>query len=129
MDVIQWLNEQRALIHLALHLLVPLLVAYLLVEKHRIKPVFLLMVATMLVDVDHLLATPIYQPDRCSILFHPLHQAWAFVIYALMVLWPVLLWGLNKRIKPIEMTIGWLGAGLVIHMLLDASDCLWMRAY
>ena len=32
------------------------------------------MMATMLVDLDHLFADPIYDPDRCSIGFHPLHQ-------------------------------------------------------
>ena len=42
------------------------------------------MISTMIVDLDHLLATPIYQADRCSINFHPLHSYYAIVIYAIM---------------------------------------------
>lgn len=126
---IHWLNDHRAIIHILLHILVPLVVALIIARKGQVVRVFCLMMLTMLVDLDHLLATPIYQADRCSILFHPLHQTWAFAIYTLMVLWPLLLLGLKRCLKPMEVTIGWLGSGLVIHMLLDATDCLWMRAY
>jgi len=40
------------------------------------------MVATILVDLDHLLATPIFDPERCSIGFHPLHSIVAIILYA-----------------------------------------------
>ena len=66
------------------------------------------MIATMVVDFDHLLATPIYDPDRCSIGFHPLHTAPAIAIYVLLTL-P----------KPTRL----IGLGLLIHMALDWSDC------
>ena len=41
---------------------------------HPWKMVWLIMMLTMLVDLDHLLANPIYDPNRCSIGFHPLHS-------------------------------------------------------
>jgi hypothetical protein len=66
------------------------------------------MIATMLVDIDHLLATPIYDPARCSIDFHPLHQLKFMVVYLALCLFPA------TRL---------VGIGLVIHMLLDWLDC------
>ena len=33
------------------------------------------MLATMVVDLDHLLADPILDPQRCGIGFHPLHRS------------------------------------------------------
>lgn len=69
------------------------------------------MLATMAVDLDHLLATPVYDADRCSIGFHPLHQFPAILLYALLFAWP------RSRL---------IGAGLLIHMLLDGVDCVWM---
>ena len=62
----------------------------------------------MLVDVDHLLATPIYDPLRCSINFHPLHGFLPIGLYALLSLWP------PSRL---------VGLGLLIHMALDSVDC------
>ena len=66
------------------------------------------MMATMLVDIDHLLATPIYDPARCSIGFHPLHQFLPIGIYIALCFVPKL------RL---------IGIGLVIHMALDSIDC------
>jgi len=66
------------------------------------------MMATMLVDLDHLFANPIYDPDRCSIGFHPLHHPWFVIVYLALCLIP------KARL---------IGLGLVIHMCLDAIDC------
>jgi hypothetical protein len=66
------------------------------------------MLATMLVDIDHLLAVPIYDSLRCSIGFHPLHGLLPIGFYCLLCFVPVL------RL---------VGLGLVLHMLLDALDC------
>ncbi|GAA6135097.1 hypothetical protein NBRC116188_18870 [Oceaniserpentilla sp. 4NH20-0058] len=126
-SVVVWLNENRPILHMMLHGLVPLIVAWFCAKRGNIKFVFLIMLATMVVDVDHLLATPIYKADRCSILFHPLHQVWAFAIYAVMVTWPVLLHGMNKPIRTWQRVMGWVGLGLIIHMLLDGLDCIWMQ--
>ena len=98
-------------IHLLLHVAVPIAVAVASVRKEWLRPT-VIMLATMLVDVDHLLATPIYDPNRCSIGFHPLHSAWAIAMYLLLLV-P----------KPTR----WVGVGLCIHMALDAADCGAMR--
>ncbi len=62
----------------------------------------------MLVDLDHLLATPAYDPTRCSIGFHPLHGFIPTGFYGLLLLF--------KKTMLV-------GLGLMIHMLLDLSDC------
>jgi len=69
---------------------------------------YTLMMLTMLVDLDHLLATPIYDPLRCSIGFHPLHGFLPIVLYAAFCFYP------KTRI---------VGIGLIIHMALDSIDC------
>ena len=95
-------------LHLILHVAIPLLAA-ILFFRHQWQKAFAIMMATMLVDLDHLLATPIYDPQRCSINFHPLHQYPAIAIYLLMPFY-----------KPLRL----IGLGLIIHMVLDALDCL-----
>lgn len=66
------------------------------------------MMLTMAVDLDHLLATPIYDPNRCSIHFHPLHNLWLLPIYFAACFW--------KKTR-------YIGFGLIIHMGLDSIDC------
>ncbi len=66
------------MVHIALHFLVPLLVALGFYRRHW-RAAFAILVATMVVDVDHLLADPIYDPQRCSIGFHPLHTIHRFL--------------------------------------------------
>jgi hypothetical protein len=100
----------RPLIHILLHFLVPGMIAWAVYRRHW-QYAWVMMVLTMLVDVDHLLATPIYDPHRCSIGFHPLHTWWAIAVYCGMLTLP------STRL---------VGSGLVIHMALDASDCVWM---
>lgn len=68
------------------------------------------MLATMVVDVDHLLATPLFDPNRCSINFHPLHTYWAIGVYV------ILLFFKKTRI---------IAVGLLFHMLTDYIDCQW----
>jgi len=45
-------------------------------------------IAKMLVDLDRLLARPIFDSGRCGISFHPLHSYCAIGIYFLLVLVP-----------------------------------------
>jgi len=97
----------RSVLHLLLHALVPLLVAVAFFRDDW-RRAWLIMVSTMLVDLDHLLADPIYDPDRCSIGYHPLHTYPAIAGYALLTI--------PRRTRL-------LGLGLVIHMALDATDC------
>lgn len=99
----------QILVHYTLHLLVPGLIAYIFFRKQW-KKAWLIMLATMLVDLDHLFATPIFDPGRCSINFHPLHTYWAMAVYV------VLLFFKKTRI---------IAVGLLFHMLTDFIDCQW----
>ncbi len=68
----------------------------------------LILLAAILIDADHVFADPIFDPNRCSINFHPLHSYWAIAVY-------VLLLGFKKtRI---------FGIGLLIHIIADLTDC------
>ena len=71
------------IIHYSLHFFLPLFVAKLFFNQDW-KKAYIIMISTMIVDIDHLLATPIYQADRCSINFHPLHSYFAIAIYIIM---------------------------------------------
>jgi hypothetical protein len=59
----------RAIFHLFLHAAVPALLAWLFWRK-RFASAWLLMLLGWIIDLDHLLADPIYAPNRCSIGFH-----------------------------------------------------------
>lgn len=95
------------MLHIVLHFMVPWLVAASFYRKKWLK-VWVILSLTMLVDLDHLLATPVYDPNRCSIGFHPLHHPGLIVFYVLLMLFP------KTRL---------IGLGLVIHMALDGLDC------
>lgn len=73
------------------------------------------MIATMAVDLDHLLANPVFDANRCSIGFHPLHSIAAVGGYLLLVLVPA-----SQRVRLA-------GVGLLIHMGVDGADCLLMK--
>ncbi|MFA8449453.1 MAG: DUF6122 family protein [Bacteroidales bacterium] len=97
-------------IHYGLHFVAPLGIAYVFYRKNYLR-VYLILLATMLVDLDHLLATPLFDPCRCSVGFHPLHSYVAIVIYAILLFFP--------KIRIIAI-------GLLFHMLTDYLDCLWL---
>ncbi len=106
---IEILKILQFVVHYSMHLLVPGLLAWLFFRKNW-KKAWLIMLATMLVDLDHLFADPIFDPERCSIGFHFLHSYYAMAIYALLLFFP------KFRI---------IGVGLLFHMLTDYIDCLW----
>lgn len=113
------------MLHIALHFAVPLLVA-LAFYRERWLQATLIMIATMLVDLDHLLADPIYDPERCSIGFHLLHTTPAIILYALLFVLPFA-WQRTAnlhRLRPAARAIHLIGLGLLIHMALDWVDCL-----
>ncbi|HZX79641.1 MAG TPA: DUF6122 family protein [Lysobacter sp.] len=105
------LPDLRASLHLLLHALVPLAVALAWPGRRWAKTCALLL-AGWLIDVDHLLADPIYAPGRCSIGFHPLHEPWAIAVYVAML-------------APTRTRV--LAVGLLIHVALDGIDCMLMR--
>ena len=98
------------MVHLVLHFIVPAIIASLFYRKSW-KLAYFIMIATMLVDIDHLMATPIYDPNRCSIGFHPLHGLWWVLVYAALCFVP--------RMPKLRLV----GIGLMVHMALDAIDC------
>jgi hypothetical protein len=100
----------RPIAHLLLHFIAPGAAARW-AYSDRWKTVWLIMMATMVVDLDHLMAEPIYDPNRCGIGFHPLHSYAAILAYTVLGVFP------RTRL---------VGLGLVIHMALDGMDCLWM---
>lgn len=113
------------MIHIALHFIVPLLVAVAF-YRNRWGIAALIMMATMLVDIDHLLANPMYDPNRCSIGFHPLHTIPAIAFYALMFVLPLIF---RKKAEALgygspARTVHLIGLGLLIHMALDWVDCM-----
>jgi len=96
-------------IHYSLHFVFPLFVAFIYFRKDW-KNVYLIMLLTMMVDLDHLIANPIYQANRCSINFHPLHTYYAIAGYIILIFFR----------KPLNI----IGIGLLLHMLTDWIDCL-----
>lgn len=97
----------KFLIHYSLHFIVPLCIAYVFFRK-KWKFVYLIFLASMLVDADHLVATPIFKENRCSINFHPLHSYMAISVYILGLFFK------KTRIFCIA---------LLFHMLTDFIDC------
>ncbi len=100
----------QTVVHYGSPFLIPLGVA-LLSFKSQWKMAFLIMTAGMVIDLDHLLATPIFAPNRCSINFHPLHTYHAIAVYILLLI--------PKKTRLI-------GLGLVIHIFADVVDCSFM---
>lgn len=99
----------KTLVHYGCHFLIPLAVAYIF-YKSQWKYAYLVMLAAFIIDLDHLLATPIFDPNRCSIGFHPLHSYFAILFYIFLLI--------PKKSRLVAL-------GLVIHIVSDLVDC-WM---
>jgi len=97
----------KFLLHYSFHFLVPIAIALIFFKKKWFQ-VYLIFIGTMLIDLDHLLANPIFDPNRCSINFHPLHTYYAAVAYMLMVI--------PKKIRI-------LGIAFLLHLFTDYLDC------
>ena len=102
----------RFLFHYGIHFIVPLFIAYFFFREQRLKAALILL-AGIILDIDHFLATPIFDAMRCSINFHPLHSYWAIGIYMLLTI--------------VKKTRIW-GIAFLIHMLADTVDCLFIRS-
>lgn len=98
----------RFTLHYGIHFLVPIIVAFYFFKGQSLK-IALFLLLGILIDVDHLLATPIFDSNRCSIGFHPLHSYWAIFIYTSFLFFK------KTRI---------LGLALIIHILADTVDCI-----
>ncbi|MFK5972303.1 MAG: DUF6122 family protein [Flavobacteriaceae bacterium] len=102
----------RFLLHYGIHFFIPIAIGLLFFKETRIR-VILILWAGILIDVDHFLANPIFDPDRCSINFHLLHRYWAIAVYI------ALLFFKKTRI---------FGIALVLHIIADLVDC-WLLAF
>lgn len=100
----------RFCLHYGMHFLLPGLLAHIFF-KPKWKKAWLILIATMLIDLDHLVATPIFDATRCSINYHPLHTYYALVVYVILFITP------KTRI---------VGLGLLLHILTDFIDCMWL---
>lgn len=101
-------------LHYGGHWLAPFLIAAL-IWRGRWLPAGAVIAAANLIDLDHLLADPIFDPDRCSIGFHLLHGWEAALAYALMLFIPK--WWARA-----------FGIGALWHLAVDYGDCQWMMA-
>lgn len=104
----------QTLVHYSLHLIFPIVIARVFFKSDW-KRAYLIMLGTMLVDLDHLFANPIFDPNRCSIGYHYLHTKYAIAGYVLMFFFKG-----NYRIVSV---------GLLFHMFTDWQDCLWRNLY
>lgn len=101
----------RFCIHYGIHFIIPIAIGFLFFKQNRTRVIFILL-AGIVIDIDHLLANPIFDPNRCSIDFHPLHSYWAIAIYFLFLF-------LKKtRI---------FGIALLIHIIADIVDCFFIQ--
>jgi len=96
-------------VHYGMHFIVPLGIAFLF-YREKFWKVYAIFLLAMLIDVDHLLATPIFEAGRCSIGFHPLHSYIAIGVYVVLSLFR------KTRI---------VGLALLWHIVTDGVDCLW----
>lgn len=103
------LFSAQTLVHYSLHFAFPAVLA-LVFFPLMWQTAYLIMLATMLIDLDHLLAKPIFEPRRCSIGYHPLHSFYAVPVYALLLLLPA------TQIVAV---------GILFHLFTDTVDCLW----
>ncbi|WP_262916415.1 DUF6122 family protein [Aestuariivivens sediminis] len=101
----------QPVVHYGCHFLLPLAIA-LLWYKSNWKIAYVTMLSAFLIDLDHLIASPIFDPNRCGIGFHPLHSSFAITIYLFLLI--------PKKSRLLAL-------GLVIHIISDAVDCLLMH--
>ncbi|MFC4293107.1 DUF6122 family protein [Sphingorhabdus arenilitoris] len=101
------------LLHYSGHWIVPFGIAWMIWRTRpgtQWRAAGLYMIAANLIDLDHLLATPIFDPGRCSIGFHPLHTIWAALAYAALLAIPSWKWRAFML-------------GCLWHLAVDSGDC------
>ncbi len=99
--------------HYFLHLIAIGAIAWFY-DKKNWKRNWLILLSTMAVDLDHVFATPLFDPMRCGIGYHPLHSEIPILGYLAGTIFVK-----NKTIRLIFI-------GLLFHMITDFIDCLWI---
>ncbi|MDJ0641324.1 MAG: DUF6122 family protein [Erythrobacter sp.] len=97
-------------LHYGGHWLVPFVFGAMIWRERWIAAGFTIAAAN-LIDLDHLLADPIFDPGRCSIGFHLLHGWEAALAY--LVLLAIPRWWVRA-----------LALGAIWHLMVDYGDCL-----
>lgn len=105
----------REIVHYFLHFIFPIFIAKVFF-KNNWKHAYLLMLATMLVDLDHVFANPLFDPNRNSVGYHPLHSYWAIGAYFLGAIF------LKGDYKIIAI-------GLLFHMFTDFQDFYFWKCF
>jgi hypothetical protein len=99
----------QPILHYGGHWLVPFAFGWLF-WRERWWQAGLVIAAANLIDLDHLLADPIFDPNRCSIGFHLLHGWEAALVYGAMLAIPR--WWVRA-----------FALGALWHLLVDWGDC------
>lgn len=102
----------RFIAHYGIHFIVPLFIAFYFYKENRFW-VAIILLSGILIDIDHVVAHPMFDPNRCSINFHPLHSYWAITFYVILFMF--------KRTRVIALA-------LLLHILADTVDCLFIRS-
>ena len=121
----------RHVIHGLLHTLAPMGLALLVAKRIRFtsssRGAFFCVAAimsSMLIDLDHLLATPVYSPGRCSVGFHLLHSYYVMPVYVAMAMLVLRTDKLQGR--RFKIFVALFGVGACLHLVTDFVDCLMM---
>ncbi|MDX1704664.1 MAG: DUF6122 family protein [Altererythrobacter ishigakiensis] len=99
--------------HYSGHWLAPFVFAAIIWRSQWIRAGFVI-AASNLIDLDHFLADPIFDPNRCSIGFHLLHGWEAGIVYMLLLGVPK--WWVRA-----------LALGALWHLAVDYRDCVMMQ--
>lgn len=102
----------RFIAHYGIHFIAPIFIAYYFYKENRFWICILLLLG-IIIDLDHVLADPMFDPNRCSINFHPLHSYLAIAVYLILFIF--------KKTRVI-------GLALLLHILADTVDCLFIRS-
>ena len=103
----------QPILHYGGHWLAPFVIAAI-IWRERWKVAGLVIASANLIDLDHLLADPIFDPNRCSIGFHLLHGWEAALAYILMLAIPR--WYIRA-----------FAIGALWHLAVDYGDCMMMQ--
>ncbi|MRH99100.1 hypothetical protein GH721_01025 [Kriegella sp. EG-1] len=98
----------RFILHYGIHFIVPIAIGLLFFKKELQLKIIAILLSGILIDIDHIFANPIFDPNRCSIGFHILHSYWAITAYIILLFFD------KTRI---------IGLALIIHIIADITDC------
>lgn len=104
----------QSVLHYSGHWLAPFALGWL-IWRDQWWRAGLLIASANLIDLDHLLADPIFDPERCSIGFHPLHGWIAASVYGAGLLVPR--WWVRA-----------VALGALWHLAVDYGACSWMTS-